>query len=54
MSIDTISIMKDAFNVGKQTIIDWINEFLLLDITKIEQCATGAIHCQIFDALNPG
>lgn len=25
-----------------------------LQLTKIEQCATGAVYCQIMDAIYPG
>lgn len=54
MSGDNIGMMEGAFFVSKGIIIDWINELLDLQITKIEQCATGAIYCQIIDAIYPG
>jgi len=31
-----------------------LNELLYLNYTKVEQCASGAVHCQIMDALYPG
>eukprot|EP00355_Strombidium_rassoulzadegani_P006343 CAMPEP_0168614682 /NCGR_PEP_ID=MMETSP0449_2-20121227/4108_1 /TAXON_ID=1082188 /ORGANISM="Strombidium rassoulzadegani, Strain ras09" /LENGTH=94 /DNA_ID=CAMNT_0008655385 /DNA_START=48 /DNA_END=332 /DNA_ORIENTATION=+ len=46
-------MMEGAFFVSKGVIIDWINELLDLQLTKIEQCATGAVYCQIMDAIYP-
>jgi RP/EB family microtubule-associated protein len=51
---DSIGIMDKAFFVGKNIILGWINEFFDLQLTKVEQCATGAVHCQIMDAVYPG
>ena len=28
--------------------------FLQLQLSKIEQCATGAVYCQVMDAIYPG
>lgn len=36
---------------SRQELVAWINELLLLDITKVEQCGTGAIYCQIYDSI---
>lgn len=30
----------------------WVNETLDLDITKVEQCGTGAVFCQLFDSIH--
>lgn len=65
---DNIGIMDQAFFVGKNEILGWINSFfgvslhmlcnmcvcLQLNLTKIEQCATGAVYCQVLDAIYPG
>jgi RP/EB family microtubule-associated protein len=45
MKADSIGIMDQAFFVGKNIILGWINEFFDQQLTKVEQCATGAIHC---------
>jgi len=40
--------------VGKKVLIDWINNFLEINIEKVEQMANGAIYCNLWDALHPG
>ena len=53
-SESAIGIMDGAFFVSKGELIDWVNTSLDISITKVEQCASGAIYCQIIDALFPG
>lgn len=50
----SIGIMHPAFAVPKSTLLNWINTFFELNYTKVEQCASGALHCQILDAIYPG
>ena len=56
--------MDPAFFVSKGEILSWINSFfsvtilmtnmvIQLNVQKIEQCATGAVYCQIIDAIHP-
>lgn len=49
-----IGIMHPAFRVPKTDLLKWINEFYELSYTKVEQCASGAVHCQILDSIYPG
>lgn len=50
----SFGMMNQAYFVGKNTLIDWINNFLEINIDKVECCANGAIYCNLWDALHPG
>ena len=54
MSGDAIGMMEGAFFVGRGELLTWVNDLLQLGLTKVEQCATGAVYCQILDAIYPG
>jgi RP/EB family microtubule-associated protein len=45
--------MDPAFFVGKNILLKWLNDFFDAGYTKVEQCASGAIYCQILDCLYP-
>ena len=47
-------MMEGAYFVSKSVILDWMNTDFQLQLTKIEQCATGAVYCHIIDKLYPG
>lgn len=49
-----IGIMEGAYFVGRTQLLNWINDFFKIKYDKIEQVASGALHCQIMDALYPG
>ncbi|GAA5909131.1 microtubule-binding protein BIM1 [Sporobolomyces salmoneus] len=36
---------------SRSELLGWINDLLQLNYTKIEQCGTGAVYCQIFDSI---
>ncbi|KAI8473788.1 MAG: hypothetical protein J3K34DRAFT_409932 [Monoraphidium minutum] len=36
--------------VSKTDLIDWVNSLLALQLTKLEQFASGAVFCQLLDA----
>jgi RP/EB family microtubule-associated protein len=43
-----------ARSMGRLELLQWLNEFLEDDYSKIEHLADGVAFCQIFDALYPG
>lgn len=49
-----IGMMDPAFFVGRRAIIDWLNSSFLLNLSKIEETASGAVACQILDSIWPG
>lgn len=40
-----------AANESRQDLLNWINDLLQMNVSKIEQVGTGAILCQIFDSV---
>jgi len=36
---------------SRQELVLWLNSLLQLNITKVEQCGTGAALCQVFDSI---
>jgi RP/EB family microtubule-associated protein len=53
-SAASIGLMEGAFFVGRKEIVDWINSTLELNISKVEDTASGAIACQLLDIMHPG
>jgi len=45
---------SQAYFKGKRQLLEWINDFLGVKVMKVEECATGAIYCQLLDAIFPG
>lgn len=44
---------SSVYTVGRKEVINWINETLSVNYTKIEDMSNGAAFCQIFDYLHP-
>lgn len=49
-----IGMMDSAYFVGRSELLEWINGTLDVNIQKVEQCANGAIACQLMDVLHAG
>ncbi|KAG5623879.1 hypothetical protein AABB24_004340 [Solanum stoloniferum] len=49
-----IGMMDGAYFVGRSEILAWINSTLHLNLSKVEEACTGAVHCQLMDAAHPG
>ncbi|CAD5170600.1 microtubule-associated protein RP/EB family member 1C [Musa acuminata AAA Group] len=49
-----IGMMDSAYFVGRNEILAWINSTLQLNLSKVEEACSGAVHCQLMDAAHPG
>jgi RP/EB family microtubule-associated protein len=52
--MSSAGIMNPNFFVSKRVLLNWLEEFFAIRYSKVEEAATGAIHCQILDAIFPG
>ena len=43
-----------AYFMGRGELLRWLNTTLNLKLSKVEQICTGAVPCQLMDALHPG
>ncbi|KAI6704281.1 hypothetical protein NL676_013417 [Syzygium grande] len=43
-----------AYVVGRSEILAWINSTLHLSLTRVEEACSGAVQCQLMDAVHPG
>jgi RP/EB family microtubule-associated protein len=50
----SMSLMDGTYFVGRKEILDWINGLCGISLSKVEQTCTGAVACQILDAMYPG
>jgi len=47
-------MMDGAYFISKNELLSWINDLLKINLTKVEQLGTGAVHAQILDIIYPG
>ncbi|CAK9158680.1 unnamed protein product [Ilex paraguariensis] len=50
----TIGMMDSAYFVGRNEILSWINDRLQLNLSRVEEAASGAVQCQMMDMTHPG
>ncbi|CAM9494549.1 unnamed protein product [Ectocarpus sp. 12 AP-2014] len=50
----SIGMMDPAYFVGRKEILDWLNSYLSLNLSKVEETCSGAVACQLVDSLFPG
>jgi len=53
MIIIITDMLKNCYFTPRQKLINWINEVLQINLTKIEQLGVGSIYCQLLDAAYP-
>ena len=54
MNTDSYGTMDGTYFVSRGELISWANSLCQTNITKIEDLASGAIYCKIFDECMPG
>mmetsp|Transcript_19074 Transcript_19074/g.26845 ORF Transcript_19074/g.26845 Transcript_19074/m.26845 type:complete len:187 (-) Transcript_19074:963-1523(-) len=45
---------SEAYFVGKRQLLEWVNDFLGLELKKVEELHSGWAYCQLVDAIFPG
>jgi RP/EB family microtubule-associated protein len=51
---ESFGINDECYKVGRTELLTFFNEHLELQLSKIEQCGTGAVYCGLMDKLYPG
>ncbi|XP_020575718.1 microtubule-associated protein RP/EB family member 1A-like isoform X2 [Phalaenopsis equestris] len=54
MAAANIGMMDGAYFVGRNEILTWINATLQLNLSRVEEAASGAVQCQMMDMVHPG
>lgn len=45
--------MNSAYSISRHDLLEWVNNLLSTNLTKIEQLGSGNVYCQILDAAYP-
>eukprot|EP00922_Rhytidocystis_sp_ex-Travisia-forbesii_P053833 GHVS01079895.1.p1 GENE.GHVS01079895.1~~GHVS01079895.1.p1 ORF type:complete len:289 (-),score=28.99 GHVS01079895.1:175-1008(-) len=49
----SVGMMDGAFFVPRKELVDWVNTNFELHLSKVEECASGAVYLQIVDCMFP-
>lgn len=52
--MSSVGRMDGAFFVSRSELLAWANGLFSLSLKKVEECANGAVYCQVIDACHPG
>eukprot|EP00923_Selenidium_pygospionis_P032041 GHVN01056673.1.p1 GENE.GHVN01056673.1~~GHVN01056673.1.p1 ORF type:complete len:225 (-),score=20.83 GHVN01056673.1:295-969(-) len=52
--VSSVGIMEGAFFVPRSELLSWLARDFQLSLSKVEQCASGAVYLQVVDAIYPG
>ncbi|KAK1388205.1 hypothetical protein POM88_016383 [Heracleum sosnowskyi] len=53
-NLNPSGMMDSAYFVGRNEILSWINTRLHLNLSRVEEAASGAAQCQMMDMTHPG
>ena len=54
MAVNVFSTSSTAENLSRHDMLNWVNDCLSSNYTKVEELCTGAAYCQFMDMLFPG
>ncbi|XP_077369777.1 microtubule-associated protein RP/EB family member 1-like isoform X2 [Festucalex cinctus] len=54
MAVNVYSTSVTSENLSRHEMLEWINDSLQMNLTKIEMLCSGAAYCQFMDMLFPG
>ncbi|RNA14276.1 Microtubule-associated RP EB family member 1 [Brachionus plicatilis] len=54
MAVNVYSTSVTSENLSRHEILNWINDTLRTNLTKVEELCTGSAYCQFMDMLFPG
>lgn len=49
-----MGMMSGCYFVGRGELLEWVNDLLKINYSKVEDVSNGAAFCQIIDAIHPG
>ena len=45
---------SQGYFVGRKELVGWVQQYFQPSFTKVEDCASGVVYCQIIDSIYPG